>query len=309
MRRNVGFLLAGLALLLAACGSSPAATSPPTKAVSAAFPLKVRSGDGTVSIPSRPTRILCLTPSGTQMLYAIGAGKQVVGVDKYSTYPANAPRTKFTGYETSAEDYLGLKPDLVILSFSTGTLVSQLQKLGIPTLLIPPAASVGGTRAELVELGRATGHLPAAEAVGSQLSRYLRAQVKRAGGRGRGKSFYIELDQTYYTATSRTFAGQLFSQFGMRDIADAASRASSGYPQLSSEYVLKANPDYVFLADTVCCHQSAASFAARPGFSGLKAVRDHHVIGVNDSVASEWGPHSLEVFVGVIARALAGKGA
>ncbi|MGH3828213.1 MAG: ABC transporter substrate-binding protein, partial [Pseudonocardiaceae bacterium] len=95
------------------------------------FPVSVKSGDGTVRIPARPERILSLSASATQMLYAIGAGSQVVGVDKYSSYPANAPRTKFTGYESSAEDYLYLRPDLVIFAFETGTLIQQLQALHI----------------------------------------------------------------------------------------------------------------------------------------------------------------------------------
>jgi iron complex transport system substrate-binding protein len=310
MRRLIGVVLASLAIALAACGSPAVTKTTGTtgKKTAAGFPVTVSSADGMIKIASRPKRILCLTPSGTQMLYAIGAGRQVVGVDKYSTYPANAPRTKFTGYESSAEDYLPLKPDLVILSFSTGTLVAQLKKLDLPTLLIPPAASVNGTRAELTELGKATGHLAAAKSIGAGLERYLRAEVRKADGHGKNKTYYLELDQTYYSATSKTFAGALFSLFGMDNIADAAKTAGSGYPQLSAEYVVKANPDYVFLADTVCCHQTASSFAARPGFGGLRAVREHHVVPVNDSVASEWGPHSLELFVRLIASVLAKNG-
>ena len=89
----------------------------------------------------------------------------------------------------------------------------------------------------------------------------------------------------------------------MRDIADGAGHGSA-YPQISPEYILKENPDYVFLADTVCCHETAASFANRPGFTVLSAVRLDHVIGVNDSVASQWGPHTIEVFVAQLARVL-----
>ncbi len=121
---------------------------------------------------------------------------------------------------------------------------------------------------------------------------------------GRGATYYIELDPTnYYTATSGTFIGAEFSLFGMRDIADAAGHGSQ-YPQISPEYILKENPDYVFLADTVCCGVDAANFARRPGFSVLKAVRLHHVVGVNDSVASQWGPHTMEAFVSLLARVL-----
>jgi iron complex transport system substrate-binding protein len=275
----------------------PAATSP-------AFPVSVKSGDGTVRIASRPDRILCLSPSATQMLYEIGAGSQVVGVDEYSTWPANAPRTKFSGDETNAEDYLYLKPDLVIFAYPSGTIIQQLQKLKIPVLLLPAATTIGSVDSQLDELGTATGHLSGAKDVESSFASDIASAVRTAGGDGRGATYYIELDPTnYYTATSGTFIGAEFSLFGMRDIADAAGHGSQ-YPQISPEYILKENPDYVFLADTVCCGANATNFAHRPGFSVLKAVQLHHVIGVNDSVASQWGPHTMEAFVSLLARVL-----
>ncbi len=226
--------------------------------------MSVHSGDGTVRIAARPDRILSLSASATQMLYAIGAGGQVVGVDKYSTYPAGAPRTKFTGYESSAEDYLYLKPDLVIFAFQSGTLIQQLQALHIPALLLPPATGMAGVDNQLAELGMATGHEAGARSVGSSLASHLGAATRSVGNAGRGKTYYIEVDPTYYTATSKTFIGAEFSLFGMHDIADSAGHGSA-YPQISPEYILKENPDYVFLADTVCCHETAASFAKRPG--------------------------------------------
>jgi iron complex transport system substrate-binding protein len=299
-------VIAALMLPLSSVGVASASASKPAPAASpaaAAFPVSVHSGDGTVRIAARPDRILSLSASATQMLYAIGAGGQVVGVDKYSTYPAGAPRTKFTGYESSAEDYLYLKPDLVIFPFQTGTLIQQLQALHIPALLLPPATGMAGVDNQLTELGVATGHEAGARSVGSSLATDLDAATRSVGNAGRGKTYYIEVDPTYYTATSKTFIGAEFSLFGMRDIADGAGHGSA-YPQISPEYILKENPDYVFLADTVCCHETATSFAKRPGFTALSAVRMNRVIGVNDSVASQWGPHTIEVFVALLASVL-----
>jgi iron complex transport system substrate-binding protein len=272
-------------------------------ATATGFPVSVASGDGTVRVPTRPDRVLSLSASATQMLYAIGAGAQVVGVDKYSTYPADAPRTKFTGYESSAEDYLYLRPDLVVLAFSTGTLIKQLQLLHVPALLLPPASGFAGVYGQLAELATATGHRAAARQVQSSLEAEVNADVRSADHAGQGSSYYIEVDPTLYTATSRTFIGAEFSLFGMVNIADAAGHGVA-YPQISAEYLVKQDPDYVFLADTVCCQQNAVSFSERPGFSELRAVRLHHVIGVNDSVASQWGPHTIETFVRFLARAL-----
>ncbi len=272
--------------------------------VAAVAALVAAPGPAGASPPAPPERILSLSASATQMLYAIGAGKQVVGVDKYSTWPPGAPRTKFTGYESSAEDYLYLHPDLVVFAFKEGTLIQQLAKLHVRTLLLPPATNIAGVDSQLAELGRTTGHLAAAEQAEARLARSISAAEREAKGKGRGKTYYIELDPTYYTATSGTFIGSEFSLFGMRDIADPAGHGNL-WPQISAEYLLKQDPDYVFLADTVCCHQTPASFASRPGLSLLRAVKLHQVIGVDDSVASEWGPHTVSELVDLLARVLA----
>jgi iron complex transport system substrate-binding protein len=237
------------------------------------------------------------------MLYAIGAGSQVVGVDEYSTYPPNAPRTKFTGAETNAEDYLPLKPDLVIFAYEPGNVVQQLQLLHIPALVLPPATNLGGVNNQLAELGAATGHLAGARSVAATLASYVAKVVRSAHGAGLGDTYYIELSPSYYTATSKTFIGAELSLFGMTDIADPAGK-STAYPQISAEYILKENPDYVFLADTICCNQDSKTFASRSGFSALRAVTKHHVVDVNDSDASQWGPHTIETFVNLLARTL-----
>ena len=104
----------------------------------------------------------------------------------------------------------------------------------------------------------------------------LRQIVAAAPHHAKPITYYYELDQTYYSVTSDTFVGQLLGLLGMKSIADQAKGAASsgGYPQLSAEYILKANPDYIILADTICCHQDAATVAKRPGWSALAAVKD-----------------------------------
>ncbi len=129
----------------------------------------------------------------------------------------------------------------------------------------------------------------------------LRAQIRQitatAPHHAGPVTYYYELDQTYYSVTSATFVGQLLSLLGMKSIADSAAGASAagGYPQLSAEYILKANPDYIILADTLCCQQSAATVARRPGWAGLAAVREGHVIALNDDIASRWGPRITDL--------------
>ena len=279
-------------------------TAPQRASAASSYPLRVVSGYGNIVITSRPIRILSLSASATQMRYAVGAGSQVVGVDNYSLYPSYAPRTNFSGYKTSAEGYMQLKPDLVVLAFDTSHVVEQLKKLHIATLLPPPASTVTQVDGQIRELGITTGHSRSAVQEVASIAANLNSVSAHVGTIAKGKTYYVELDPTLYSATSKTFIGALFNRFDMVNVVDKAARASSGYPQLHSEYLIAANPQFVFLADTNCCKQSAANFDSRAGYSTISAVKNHHVIAVDESLVSEWGPHSLEAFIKIIARVI-----
>lgn len=305
MKRVALLVSAVLAASLAAVAAAGATPAPRVVAHSGAthYPLTLHTSSGTLVIAAKPTRILSLSASSTQMLYAIGAGSEVVGVDEYSTYPANAPRTSFTGAESSAEDYMTKHPDFVVLAYDEHHLVSQLSKLHVPAIVLGPAATVSDAESQMNELGEITNHQAGASSADRALTKDLAKIVAPAKKKAKGASYYIEFDPTYYSATSGSFIGALLAGLGMRNIADPAGHGSD-YPQLSAEYVAKANPSYVFLADIVCCGQSAITFAKRPGMSKLHAVTEHHVVAVNDSLASEWGPHSMEAFLQTIVNAV-----
>jgi cobalamin transport system substrate-binding protein len=130
----------------------------------------------------------------------------------------------------------------------------------------------------------------------------LTSLIRSVPKRSRHLKVYHELDPTYYSATSSTFMGRIYRLFGFRDIADAADSTHSGYPQLSAEYIVSANPDIVVLADSICCGQSAATVASRPGWSGISAVKQKRVIAIDDSVASRWGPR-IVAFARAVAAA------
>src|SRR5436305_8559406 len=221
-----------------------------------------------------PQRIVSLSPTATEDLFAIGAGPQVVAVDDQSTYPANAPKTKLSGYTQNAEAIAGYRPDLVVISNDSNGLVTALHKLHIPVLLQPAASNLAGAYAEIVQLGTATGHSAAARRVVATMRSRIDAVVGSLPKAAKGLSVYHELEPDYYSVTSKTFIGQIYTLLGLHDIADAAPKAGSGYPQLSAEYVVAANPDVVVLADSVCCGQTAAKVAKRPGWSNVSAVRN-----------------------------------
>jgi len=305
---------AALALSAVACGSSGSSSgSAPGAAGRAAFPAVIKTANGVVHIRSRPTTIISLSPTATEMLYAIGAGSQVKAVDSDSDYPPQAPMTKLSGLDPNLEAIVAYKPDLVVVSNFTDnfdSLAKHLASFSIPVLYLPAPAGLSGVYSQFDQLGEATGHLAQAEhedaALRSQISKIVASVPRRA----QPLSYYYELDQTYYSVTSSTFIGTLLALLGMKSIADTASGAASsgGYPQLSSEYIVKANPDYVILADTVCCHQNAATAAARPGWSGLTGVKAGHVILLNDDIASRWGPRIVDLLHTVATDITKGSG-
>jgi iron complex transport system substrate-binding protein len=269
---------------------------------SSGFPLTLHTADGTIILPERPTRIVSLSPSATQDLYAVGAGRQVVAVDSDSTYPPQAPLTKLSAFTPNAEAIERYKPDLVIVGYDEDHIVAQLRTLHIPVLLEPAVADLSGVYAEIAQIGEATGQSAAAGRAVSHMKGQVAAILRSVGRRAKPLTVYHELDQSYYSATSRTFIGQMYKLLGLRNIADEAP-GSSQYPQLSAEYIIASDPDLIVLADTVCCKQSAATVAARPGWDTIAAVKDGGVVPVNDSVASQWGPR-IVLFLKTVAAAV-----
>jgi iron complex transport system substrate-binding protein len=251
-----------------------------------------------------PHRIVSLSPTATESLFAIGAGSQVVAVDDQSDSPRRAPRTSLSGYTPNVEAIAGYRPDLVVLSGDANDVVAGLRKLGIRVLLQPAAKKLADTYAEIRQLGVVTGHRRNGEALVTRMRKTI-AKVVKATPKRR-LSVYHELSPDYYSATSRTFIGRIYKLFGLRNIADAVDSSGTGYPQLSGEYILSANPGLIVLADTRCCGQSAAAVSNRPGWSGVEAVRTRSVVVVDDSVASRWGPRVVN-FVQAVGKALRRK--
>jgi iron complex transport system substrate-binding protein len=236
------------------------------------------------------------------MLFAIGAGKQVIAVDDQSTFPAEAPRTDLSGFEPNVEAIAARKPDLVVIADDGAKLTASLGALGIPVLHQPPAASFDDVYAQLAELGRAVGKGPEAKGVADQMRSTI-DEIVRAAPR-RALRIYHEVDTTLYAASSSSFIGQVYRAFGLTNIADAADKSASGYPQLSNEFVVAADPEIIFLADTKFAKQDASTVAARAGWAGIAAVRNGRVVNLDDDIASRWSPR-LVLLVQAIGAALA----
>jgi iron complex transport system substrate-binding protein len=282
------------ALALTGCGSG-SGTAHSSASPGASYPVTVSAGGKNVTVVKQPTRIVSLSPTLTEMLYAVGAGRQVKAVDDQSNHPADAPKTKLSGFTPNTEAIAGYQPDLVVLSYDTNNVVAGLTKLKIPVYVANAATTLDGSYRQLADLGKLTGHADRATGVVNGMKKDIAAAVASVPARSKPLTYYYELDPQLHSATSKTFIGALFSRLGLTDIADPADKDGSGYPQLSAEYTVKADPDLIFLADTKCCGQSAAVVAKRPGWAALAAVRGHRVYGLDDDVASRWGPRVVQL--------------
>lgn len=308
--RQFVLLAAGAALLssAAACSSSSntSNSSGPPAASSRVFPVTLTASNGAVTIKHKPQRIVSLDPTATEDLYKVGAGGQVVAVDADSNYPAGAPVTKLSGLTPNIEAIAKYNPDLVINYRDTGGMSAALGKLGIPVLIEPAASTLPQAYAQIEQLGQATGHLAQARTVTASMRTEIAATVHAAGVH-KDLTYYWELGANpYYSAASSTFLGHVVALFGLKNIADAADKASDGgYPQLTPEYIVSAKPDIIFLGDNQASDggQAPAIVAGRPGWSGIPAVAHHEIIGLNDDVASRWGPR-LPQLVASIAQAV-----
>ncbi|WP_216208259.1 ABC transporter substrate-binding protein [Amycolatopsis aidingensis] len=262
-----------------------------------AFPVRVQAeGAPAVTLETRPERIVSLSPSATETLYAVGAGEQVVAVDSASTYPEQAPRTDLTGLNPDPEAILTHQPDLVVVSADLeNKLTDALAPTGTKTLVLPDARTLDAAYEQFELVGKATGHPADGADVASRTREDLAKIIADTPEPEQPLTYYHELDQTFYSVTSATFIGQVYDQFGLTNIADGDDpNAAGGYPQLSAETILQANPDLIFLADTVCCGQNAETIAKRPGWDTLTAVQEGRVVELNDDLASRWSPRVVE---------------
>ena len=289
-------------VLLAACGTSDSssdttATSVSVETTIAADVYPVTVGD--ITLDAQPVHIVSLSPTATEMLYAIGAGSQVVAVDGFSNYPpaAAALGTSLSGYEPNIEAISTFEPDLVVASYDPGGLVEQLNSLGIPVLIQDAATSFDNVYEQIEQLGVLTGHIAQSVQVTGQIQADIQTAVSAIDIPG-PLSYYYELDNTYYSVTSNTFIGQIFGLFGLHNIADSAETGND-YPQLSAEAIVSSNPDLIFLADTKYSNESAATVGARAGWSKVNAVVNGNVFELDDDIASRWGPRIADLVTAI----------
>ncbi|MGB8861608.1 MAG: ABC transporter substrate-binding protein [Ilumatobacteraceae bacterium] len=259
----------------------------------------------TEPVADAPTAIISLSPTHTEMLFAIGAADQVIAVDDQSNFPAAAldKPHDLSGFEPNVEAIAALQPDLVIIADDTKDLTGQLGSLGIEVWVGPAPASFDDVYAQIEQLGVATGHVGGAAELVGQMQTDIEAAIAAAPRPATPLSFYHELDPTLYSVTSNTFIGQVYSQFGLVNLADGVEEGND-YPQLNAEYIVTSNPDLVFLADGKCCGESVDTVSGRRGWAATNAVTNGNIVAIDDDIASRWGPRLVD-FVTAVSAAIA----
>jgi iron complex transport system substrate-binding protein len=251
----------------------------------------------------RPERIVSLSPSATETLFALGAGPQVVAVDSESDHPAGVPRTELSAYEPNVEAIAGYEPDLVVVPADIPRdALAGLRRLRLTVIAQPAPDDLEAAYEQMRELGAATGRREA----GERLARDVRARVEAAIAAAPDASLKVfhELDPDLFSVSSDTFIGRIYARLGLRNVADrAAERSGAPYPQLSAEGVVSADPELIVLADSECCGQTPARVRRRAGWDVVSAVRDRAVVSIDDDIASRWGPRIPE-FVERVAAAM-----
>lgn len=301
MKYRLILVLAALALVVAACGSD-GSESDPTAAGSEEAPSEQTPAEE--STAEQPSAIVSLSPVATEMLFAIGAGDQVVAVDSLSNYPAEAPVTDLSGFQPNVEAVASYEPDLVVMTPHDEEAIAGIEALGTTVLTQDAAEDLDGVYAQITELGTVTGNEEEAAALVAEMQEDIDALLAEVPDRDVALTYYHELDDTLFSVTSSTFVGAIYTLAGLENVADPAEAASGPYPQLSEEFLLDADPAVIFLADTLCCGQDTATVAARPGWDNLTAVQSGQIVELDDDVASRWGPRVVE-FLEIIVIATA----
>lgn len=295
----ISALLALALALLAACGAGDgakqAATADPTTtpAVRSPYPLTVEGTDGrAITFTSAPQRIVSLSPGHTEILYAVGAGGQVAGTDRFSDFP-DAVKTlpKIDYSNPNMEALVALRPDLLITSGRQRNQVPAFEQAGVRVLLLEEPGSISGVLERIRLLGRITGHQEEADTLAAGLDQRVRGVTERLTTVTSGPRVYHEIDPKLYSAAPGSFVGDLYTLLKAQNIA---SGGGSPFPQLTAEAIIRADPEVIVLGDGLFPGGTPDEVKRRPGWSAISAVKSNRVYPVDDNAVSRPGPRVVD---------------
>lgn len=293
MSRKLAFGLVTLILVLSAC--APRSTAAPTAAA-----MSLTDGLGRqVNLKAPAQRVVSLAPSNTEILFAIGAGSQVVGRDTYSDYPAQAKNVTDIGGGLTAlntELILSAKPDLVLAApLTPPEQIADLEKIGLTVYVLPNPKSFDDLYANLRTAAQLTGRESEAAALVDALQARVDAVVRKLANVTEKPLVYYELDATDpnapYTSGPGTFVDLLIRQAGGTNLG---ADLQGEWAQVSVEQLLAKQPDLIVLGDNTYGGVTSDQVKARAGWDALKAVQENHIFIFDDNLVSRPGPRLVD---------------
>ncbi|MFC2028766.1 helical backbone metal receptor [Chloroflexota bacterium] len=290
-KKSIMFIL--LTILLAACNPGSSTEAPTEVPTTEAIVLTDGLGR-LVELDAPALRVVSLTPATTEILFAIGAGSQMVGRDMFSDYPQSALDVADIGGswgEYNSEAIVNLQPDLVIAGgINPPELVASLENLGLTVYFLANPVTLEELYDNLFIMGTLTGH----ETEAVDLSEALEARAKAVDDALAGNSIkplvYYELDATPFTAGPGTFVDQLIDRAGG---VNFGSGMESAWVQVNLEQIVLADPALIILGDAAY-GETLETVAARPGWDVLSAVRDQMIYAFDDNLVSRPGPRLVD---------------
>lgn len=300
IRKHFASLVLAFSLILAACTTPAAQVTPTPTALPTPEPLSLMDGLGrTVVLPAGPAqRVVSLAPSNTEVLFAVGAGAQVVGRDEFTNYPEEATSLPTVGGSMgnyNAEAIVALKPDLVLAAeINPPELVQSLADLGLTVFYLANPTDMPSMYVNLLTVAELTGHVAEAQELVASLTARVEAVQEKVAPLSYAPVVFYELDATDpnapYTTGPGTFMDLLINLAGG---INAASNTGTPWAQLSVEELLVQNPQVILLGDAAY-GISVESVKARPGWDVLDAVKNDQVYPFNDDLASRPGPRLVD---------------
>ena len=297
MYRKFFFAFAVFTLILTACTPGKIDLTPTEQP--APTPITLTAGLGrTVSLPTAAQHVVSLAPSNTEILFAIGAGTQVIGRDMFSDYPAEAASIQDIGGsmgEYNLEAILSLQPDLVLAGgINPPELVASLEGLGQTVYFLPNPTTLEEMYANLETVGTLTGHGSKAAALVESLQARVAAVDAVMMPLNYRPTVYYEIDATNpsspYTYGPGTFGDLLIQRAGGFNVG---SKLEGQWTTIRLEQLVTDNPSIVLLGDAAW-GETPEKFAARPGMDALDAVKNNHVFPFDDNLVSRPGPRLVD---------------
>lgn len=289
--------------LLAACGTAATPDkpkvdgTPEAEVVKAEFPLTLTDSVGNeITLETAPATIVSMVPSNTEILFELGLGDAIVGVNDYDDYPAEAlKKEKIGGQDFNVEKIVSMNPEIVFAHESglgkgkEG--LQQIRDAGIPVFVVKNAVSFEETYTTIETIGQATGKTVEAEKIITDMKAKVEEVLAKLVTVDNKKTVFVETspEPNIYTPGKNTFMDQMLEMIGAENIA----ADQEDWFMIAPEEIINRNPDVIIvLYDYI--ETAVADVYARPGFDTITAIKEKAVVQVKENITSRTGPRLAE---------------